>query len=67
MTSTTCANRDSTIDNSIPVQRLQLAQEEVRASALMTLDMEPFGVPGLSFMTRNAQGWMPTNHNANEV
>ena len=31
------------------------------------LDMEPFGVPGLSFMTRYAQGWDADYTNANEV
>jgi hypothetical protein len=54
------------LDNSIQYSDFNSPKEK-SWQVRYDLDMEPFGVPGLSFMTRYAQGWDADYSNANEV
>ena len=54
------------LDNSIQYSDFNSPKEK-SWQVRYDLDMEPFGVPGLSFMTRYAQGWDADYTNANEV
>ena len=54
------------LDNSIQYSDFNSPKEK-SWQVRYDLDMEPFGVAGLSFMTRYAQGWDVDYSNANEV
>ncbi|MCW1936127.1 OprD family porin [Pseudomonas sp. MDMC_285] len=54
------------LDNSIQYSDFNSPKEK-SWQVRYDLDMEPFGVPGLSFMTRYAQGWDADYSDANEV
>ena len=54
------------LDNSIQYSDFNSPKEK-SWQVRYDLDMEPFGVPGLSFMTRYAQGWDADYTNANDV
>ena len=54
------------LDNSIQYSDFNSPKEK-SWQVRYDLDMESFGVPGLSFMTRYAQGWDADYTNANEV